>query len=333
MKDNFIITVTNNIENCPIEKYLDSICANLTAHIPSGIFSLGKHIKGLDLILEEATTELKSKAKRISANAIVGFKVDIKYIGDYHNIDYLLISVSGTACIVKYPTKDIQRNEYNTISHELLETEIKKRLIVKAINDGELIQEEWRNFLCQHPQKDIIDKLLDIYVDKCFFTDDLEKELISFIEKYFTLLSKEDIIDKVYSRYQQNHKEISSLIKNCNLFSPIHILDIARENVHQAIELLEARKDFYKKEDLVIMNQILHIFDSLPNTGKIEMVKGGLLSKDKEMFICENGDKNNKDFEFCFYCGKNIKGLYKNEVQAINLFRIKIEALSDFLLN
>ena len=29
MKENFIITVTNNIESCPIEKYLDSICANV----------------------------------------------------------------------------------------------------------------------------------------------------------------------------------------------------------------------------------------------------------------------------------------------------------------
>lgn len=332
MIDNIIITATNNIDNYPIEKYLDTICTNITAPI-GGFLGLGKHLRGLDKIFEEATIELKNKAKKISANAIVGFKVDIKHIGDYLNIDYLLITVSGTACVIKYPTLKNQKNEYNKISHELLETEIKKRLIVKAINNGESIQEDWKNFLCEHPQKEIVDRLLDIYIDKYFCDGDLEKDIISFIERYFTLLSKEDILDKVYSIYQQKNKEITSLIMNCNLFSPSNILAIAKENVHQAINLLEAKKDFYKKEDLVTMIQILHVFDSLPDTGKIEMVKGGLLSKDQEKFICANGHKSNKDSIYCenFSCGINIKGLTLEEVKRIEDFRFLTNTLSDLL--
>ena len=333
MKDNFIITVTNNIEGCPIEKYLDTICTNITTPITGIFWGLDNFMRRLDNIHEEAATKLKNNAKRINANAIVGFKVDIKYIGEHIKLDHLLITVSGTACVVKYPTKDIQYNEYKTISREVLEAEIKKRLIVQAINDGEYIQEEWRNFLYQHPQKDIVNRLLDIYINKCFSTDDSVKEIITFIERYFTLLSKKDFIDNVYSRYCINDKEIENLIKICNLFSPPHILTIARENIHQAIKLLEARKDFYKIEDLEIMNKIVEVFDSLPDTGKIEMVKGGLLSKDQEKFICANGHKSNKDSIYCenFSCGINIKGLTREEIKQIEDFRFLTNTLSDLL--
>ena len=87
MRDNFIITVTNNIEGCPIEKYLESICANVV--IGTNIFSdiaasfsdffgghSGSYKSKLELIYNEASKELKKKAIKLGANAIVGFSVD-----------------------------------------------------------------------------------------------------------------------------------------------------------------------------------------------------------------------------------------------------------------
>lgn len=60
-------------------------------------------------------------------------------------------------------------------------------------------------------------------------------------------------------------------------------------------------------------------------------VKLGLFGKEQEAFICQNGHKNNKDKEFCSICGKNIKGLSKNEVDKIEQFRNKIKVLTDMI--
>ena len=343
MRDNFIITVTNNIEGCSIERYLDSICANVV--IGTNIFSdiaasfsdffgghSGSYKSKLELIYNEATKELKKKAIKLGANAIVGFSVDFDEISGGGK-SMFMISASGTACVVKYQSKEEQQDELDTVTQEILDIELKRRLIVNLINEGTPIQADWREFLYEHPQKDIVKRLLDIYIADYFSGYDTDKEIIAFIERYFTLLPKADFIDNVYSRYAENSKEIGNLIKACYLFSPSHVLNIAKNDAHLAISLLDAKKDFYKKEDLDIMKQILTTFESLPDIGRIEMVKGGLLSKDQEKFICENGHKSNKDAEYCETCSRNIKGLHKDEVEAINIFKDKVEALEDFLKN
>ena len=61
------------------------------------------------------------------------------------------------------------------------------------------------------------------------------------------------------------------------------------------------------------------------------MVKGGLLSKDQEKFICEKGHKNNKDLEFCETCEINIKGLHKDEVTIIEQLREVVSILENNL--
>ena len=343
MRDNFIITVTNNIEGCPIEKYLDSICANVV--IGTNIFSdfaaslsdffggfSGSYRSKLELIYNEAIKELKNKALRLGANAIIGFNVDFDEISGQGK-SMFMISASGTACVIKNQLKEIQHNNLDTISQELLDTELKRRLIVRSVNEGAPISAEWREFLYEHPQKDILEKLLDIYTAICFSSYDKNKEMTAFIEKYFTLLPKADFIDNVYLRFAEKSKEIGNLITVCSLFSPVHVLNIAKKDVHLAISLLDAKKDYYQKEDLKLMTQILTTFDSLPDTGRIEMIKGGLLSKNQEQFICEDGHKSSKDAEYCEICSKNIKGLHIKEVTAINKFREKVETLSDFLKN
>lgn len=75
MKTNdFIITVTNNIEGYSIERYLDTVCTNVVvgtnlfsdfaaslSDIFGGFSNSYKH--KLELIYNEATKELKNKAK------------------------------------------------------------------------------------------------------------------------------------------------------------------------------------------------------------------------------------------------------------------------------
>lgn len=81
------------------------------------------------------------------------------------------------------------------------------------------------------------------------------------------------------------------------------------------------------------MNEIYDRLSSLPDTGKIEIVKGGLLGKEQKKFICENGHKSSPNSEFCenFNCGVNIKGLTENEIETISKFKQRIDVLNDML--
>ena len=337
MKEKFIITVTNNIEGCPIEKYFDPICSNvvigtnifsdLTASLSDifGGFS-GTYQNKLETIYEKATASLKEKAVDLGANAIIGFSVDFDEISGGGK-SMFMISASGTACIIKHAKKEEETRETSVgiLSQRALDLELRRRFIIKSISEETTltsnIEPEWMEFLYEHPQKEILEKLLDKFV--AIKTAGVSyNDTLFFITKYISSLPKEDVIDIIYSKAKEN-SIIKTLIKNCDLFSPLHVLSLAKENHKSALFLLDANADYYQNEDLRIMKEILNIYDTLPNTGKVELVKGGFLSKDEEKFICEHGHASNSDSEFCSVCGVNVKGLTTNQVKKIEESEIR----------
>lgn len=336
--NDFIVTATNNIEGCPIERYLDTICTNVV--VGTNIFSdivasltdffgglSGSYQSKLELIYNVATMRLKSKAKELGANAIVGFSIDFDEISGSGK-SMFMVSASGTACVIKYHEKSTEQIEKTGfVSQEFIDFELKRRHIIKSINSGAIIKQSWEEFLYKHPQKDIVENLINRY-KKNIYTEAIDKR---FIESYLTLLPKSDIVDVVYSSYLEYSNDIGTLIKNCNIFSPKHILDIIKKDIHLGIALMNTKSDFYKEEDLLLMKEIIKMIDALPNTGQIQTVKGGLLSKGQEKFICEKGHKNNKDIEFCKTCDINIKGLYSEEVTIIEQFREVVSILENNL--
>ena len=89
--NDFIITVTNNLEGCVIERYVDTVCANVV--VGTNVFSdiaasltdffggfSGSYKSKLELIYNEAIKELRAKAKNLGANAVVGFSIDFDEI-------------------------------------------------------------------------------------------------------------------------------------------------------------------------------------------------------------------------------------------------------------
>ncbi len=80
------------------------------------------------------------------------------------------------------------------------------------------------------------------------------------------------------------------------------------------------------------MSTVLNKLESLPNTGKIEVVKT-LLGGNKEKFICENNHQNGSEVEFCSIegCNRNIKGLRRSDIVRIETFKLKVEGLKALL--
>lgn len=339
--NNILITVTNNFEGGTIERYIDTICSNVV--VGTNVFSdfaasftdffggfSDTYKNKLELIYNEAIKELKGKASLLGANAIVGFNIDFDEISG-GNKSMFMVSVSGTACIVNYQEKEIPKENSDIVYQKFIDFEIERRKIIKSINEGAYITKQMKEFLYENPQTDIATNLIDRYIRSFPASTETETDESNFIENYLKLLPKTVYIDYIYTLYVKKEKGAMEIIKKCGLFSPSHILEIAKNDIHLAIKLFDTQKESYNKEDLNIITSILAIVDSLPDTGRIELIKGGLLSKEQEKYICMNGHKNKKDVEFCESCGVNIKGLHHTEVQKIERLRERAAILFEFL--
>jgi hypothetical protein len=149
-------------------------------------------------------------------------------------------------------------------------------------------------------------------------------------------LSYDEAIAFIYNDYENRCRCVYNLLQKNKLFNAAKVLEILRNNLVLGIELLEIDKKEYDREDLKTMKEILSYIDNLPDKGKIEMTKSSILSsKMTEMYICPDGHKNDKEIEYCEgnggYCGLNIKGLKKEQVNTINAFRDKVRVLENFL--
>ncbi|WP_293666397.1 YbjQ family protein [uncultured Parabacteroides sp.] len=343
MENNFIISTTNNIEGCPIRKYIDTICSNIV--IGTNIFSdfaasftdffggrSDSYKRKLEIIYNEAIKELKQKAISVGANAVIGFKVDFDEISGKDK-SMFMVSASGTACLIEYKEQlSTELTNNDIITQTALDKEIYRRSVISRINNGESIKEKWVEFLLENPQTEIIDNLIQRYITY-YKNYDTYKEDISFIQKYISILPKTYILEKVYSLYETNKQEVKDIITVCNLFNAQQILSLCDRDPHAVINLLSTSSDYYQKADIDVMKLIYEKLTSLPDTGKIETVKGGLLSKEQKKFICQNGHKSSPDAEFCenYNCNLNIKGLTKEEVSLIRQFKYRIDILDEML--
>ena len=340
MRNEFIITTTNNVEGCTILKYIDSICANIV--LGTNLFSdmvaglsdiFGGHSSTykskLEKIYGEAKKELQEKAKALGANAIVGFSVDFDEISG-NGKSMFMISASGTACVIeekKGMDSDLLTNK--VASSSIVALELKKKEVISRISNGEEIEGELSDFLLEYPLQEVMQNVFSAYVNKFSYNTDF----MNFIYRYFSSLPVDVATNFLYSAYaNENFNAFRVLLTNSKLFSPKETLRLFERFAPNFVtNIILADKREYTPEDLDYMQQIYEKLNNLPDTGRIEIVKGGMFSKDKEMFICQNGHNNEKDVEFCHSCGVNMKGLTREQLKNINLFKEKVQILQMLL--
>lgn len=357
MKNVFLISTTNNIEKGEILSYVDVVCANVV--IGTNVFSdflasfkdfvggrSGSYKASLQRIYNEVIQELKEKAINIGANAIVGLSVDFDEISGKDK-SMFMVSAMGTAIKVKLDKclDDSNNIDLEYVTNDILEKEVKSYIIISELKKGKEIIGAYQHFLLENPQIDLIDNTLERLLNRnTFYNEDKD-----FLKKYLTqlpydLLSKKlyNLIKDVYMNERNIFNdfgvcketfkdELIEIIEKCNLFNPKLILDVIHLDIRGLSKLLDSKKDVYNVEDLLYMKKILNLFDKLPNTGKIEMVKSGMFGKEKEKFVCECGNVNNKENEFCEKCGVNIKGLKESTVNTLNRYRVKVGVLEQLL--
>lgn len=339
-----IITTTNSIEGAKVEKYLGVVTTNLV--IGTNFFSdfkasftdffggmSGTYRKQMDTLYQRAYDALSLKASSMGANCVLGFKIDFDELSG-KGTQMFMISVSGTAVKIAFEsTTSNNIQQVGTISTNKISVELfKERWSARSKNL--LPTQKELNFIMENGLWELSESLYDYYV-----TPRGGYEEVRPIDEKFPIIlsamSYDDIIKFIYKDYSSRRIYAYTLIKENNLFNGEKILEFLHDNhTSEAIELLETEKNEYNEADAKIMEEICVFVDNLPDKGKIEEVKGGLLSsKMVEKYICPNGHKNDKEFEFCqeFNCDLNIKGLTRAEVNIINTFKDKVRIIKTLL--
>jgi uncharacterized protein YbjQ (UPF0145 family) len=338
-----IITTTHSIDGAKVERYLGVVTTNLV--IGTNFFSdfkasftdffggmSGTYRKQMDTLYQRAYDALSLKASSMGANCVLGFKIDFDELSG-KGTQMFMISVSGTAVKIAFESAasyNIQR--IGTVSANALSVELfKERWATR--NKSLFPKQNELNFIMENGLWELAASLYDYYVIPRTYD-----EVRPIDEKFPIMLSAmgyNDIVKFIYKDYSSRRSYAYNLIKDNNLFNAESILELLQDNhISEAIELLETEKTEYDDADVKAMENICAFLDNLPKKGKIEEVKGGLLSsKMVEKYICPNGHKNDKEYEFCqeYGCGLNIKGLTHEEVNIINTFKDKVRIIKALL--
>lgn len=331
-----IVTATETIQGAIIERYIDTICANIVlgsnflsdfgASFTDFFGGRSNIYEGkLALIYDKAKKVLIQKAQVIGANAIVGFKVDFDKISSQGK-SMFMVAASGTACFVKYAEKEIKTGIVSGIKlreMEIVETITEKLRRLNSLDESGTWK-EWDTLeLIEEPTVELAELLVDVYHSVYDEENRIE-----------TLLSKLDydvLCEIIYKQYEKKGKG-RKLIQRLSLFNAQLILDMLKTGkINEVACILDAGKESYTEGDLKVMKEIVIILNNLPEVWKKEFVKGGVFSKDKEVYVCTCGCKNDLGNETCEACGRNKQGLSSIAIKNVNKFKKRVEVLEKMI--
>lgn len=352
--NNVQLFTTPIIDGMPIEKYYGLVTANqvagtgfftdLTASF-SDLFggNSGAYRESMNGLCRDVTERLKEKAAELGANAIIGVSIDYDSISA-KSMSMFMVSIQGTAVRIADNDSDSHETKENEISWEELNLAYHKRMISRKLESNEPISDEEWDFVLKNDVETLTPSLYEYY-QKCNAAQMLESSIsgsmyvepqrphwatsgLSNFKKYLSKLEYNDAIKYVY----ENVSDFKEIITTNKLFNASNILNIAKEGkLEDAISLLNVEKSSYNVQDLAEMQELAKYFANLPDVGKKEEVKGGLFSSGGMKFICSCGTKNEISSEYCSGCGKNIKGITRDEQRAINNYVELVETLTEIL--
>ena len=351
--NNVQLFTTPIIDGMPIEKYYGIVTANqvagtgfftdLTASF-SDLFggNSGAYRESMNGLCRDVTERLKEKAAELGANAIIGVSIDYDSISA-KSMSMFMVSIQGTAVRIADNDSAPHESKENEVSWEELNLAYHKRKINRKIESDEPVTDEEWDFVLKNDVLELTPSLYQYY-QKCNADPKVESSNsggtygdlrplwatsgVSNFKKYLSKLDYKDAIKYVY----ENVYDFKEIITSNKLFNASNILNIAKEGkLDIAISLLSVEKSSYNIQDLAEMQELSKYFENLPDVGKKEEVKGGLFSSGGMKFICSCGTKNEISSEYCSGCGKNIKGVTREEQQTINKYIELVQTLTEIL--
>jgi len=356
--NNILVTTTNNLEGLKIRQYLKPLSAHVVAgtNFFSDFFASlsdvfggrsGTYQRQLSSIYTEAIDIIKQSAVEIGANAIIGLKVDLDEISGKGK-SMFMITATGTAVIVENFdtfTKSQSTEKLSIISSEKMEEYRRRKKIIRLAkekklvkNDGCFVEEMdkiWE-FITSNSVYEITNEILDISLSSATYP-----KLLSYLSSL-----NHDFISNLLFDYLMNDKIgfkkiLFDLMRDLRIFNPekmIYYLQSDNEIYkHRALQLVDNDKQFYQKEDIEILSNLIKVIQSSFTEIVTYSTKKGLLSKEKEIWICRCGNKNDIDLDYCtnFECNKDKFGFLITEInptKAIKKLEENIEIIKTNLI-
>lgn len=344
--NDILLTTTPTIEGAEIEQYLGIVSAHQVAG--TGFFSdfiasfsdifgghSGTYRNQMEDLARDVNKQLLSKARELGANAIIGLALDYDNISA-KNMSMFMVSARGTAVRCKFKTKEVQHVGISSVSSNVLEQEVKGKIIKTHIETiGRLKDDEWQ-YLLSHQMTNIAPTIISHYINVKSLSYDQQPYLSEDLEKYVTAylrsLPYDIVVDLLYNK--ETIDKTKSLIQSGAYFNAKKVLSLMEEgNPIDYINLLKVEKQTYNASDLADMKLIVNKLDNLPEIGSIQEVKGGMFSSSGLKYICPNGHKNDPNSTFCSDCFLDIHGLTSGHHSILNQFKMKVEALEAILNN
>lgn len=150
--------------------------------------------------------------------------------------------------------------------------------------------------------------------------------------RYIAAVPRDYALEVVYDDTVSAPEATRALIEDCKLFDAVSLMHLVhRGEVAMAASLLGAFQPQYGRKDLADMRSLLKLMRTLPEEGEI-INNGGLLRREAR-YVCPAGHVNAPEAEYCMHngCGMNIYGLTAKQMQAIDDFAQRVDALSDLL--
>ncbi len=352
-----LVTTTSNIEGLSIKQYIKPISAHVVAgtNFFSDFFASFSDVFGgrsqsyqrqLSSIYSEAVEILKRSAYELGANCILGLKVDLDEISGKGK-SMFMITATGTAVIIENLNKtqskvNIQERIEVISSDKMIELRKRKKIIQLAIdNKLELDDSNWE-FLSENSvfeiSSEILEKVSTVYESMYEGKEKIYQQLLT----YLLSLSEEDRTILLYnslisSTIKSFKPVIYKLIKELMIFDPTkikqYLLDTDDEIKRKFLQIVVNDKPFYTKEDISIYENLVKIIESnFTKTGVLTKQKMMLSSKEKEIWICQCGTKNDIDIEYCTKCNKDIYGYFSGQINpelAIKKLKENIELIKN----
>jgi uncharacterized protein YbjQ (UPF0145 family) len=356
-KNNILVTTTPNLEGFKIKQYFKPISAHVVAgtNFFSDFFASfsdvfggrsGTYQKQLSSIYTEAIEILKNSAFELGANCIIGLKVDLDEISGKGK-SMFMITATGTAVVIdtandnfqKETSKEISEEKLDFISVEKMEEFRRKKEIIQLVQSNKIVLDDsiW-SFITINSIYEVANKILMIVIDASSQYESEHKwsyeQLLSYFFSLDTNFTTKLLFDNLMS--DKCDDIIFKLIKDLLIFdseSLISYLQCDNEIFRKrAIKISIYDKQFFSKDDIVIYEKLIEIIKSNFKELGTHSTEKKLLSKEKEIWICQCGGKNDIEYYHCCRCGADIYGFYSNEVNpldAINKLEENIEIIKN----
>ena len=330
---------TPTLEGSKIETYYGLVIANQVAGTGfltdftasfSDFFggNSGAYRNQMDRLYADVIDNISQQAYALGANAVIGVRVDFDNISA-KNMSMFMVSVQGTAVKLK-ETESLNEKALGIVTEDELECEYKKKFFARALQSNRYLSNEGWQYVLTHDMSNLSELLYKSYVKAR--EDEMDGDIT---KNNFPLFVAKLNYDQAVSLMYGKDECFTEIIRNLHLFNAKRILELAKkeEEMDTVCELLLADKTSYNKEDLKDMQDLADFLQNMPDTGKIAEIKGGIFSSGGLKFICQCGAKNDKDQQYCFSCGRDIKGLNERQRNNVNRYLERVAILREILNN